>query len=178
MPDIRLPPEPIAIADALRALPLEAPRRDAWPSLQTRLPRSRWHTPWPWAIAAAATLAAVTVLPLRNTDTAPAASPALVAEANPLLDLMNESAQLEQLLTALRDPDVGSAQATLIGLEFEDRLAQIDARLGQPALTEDDRLHLWRQRVSLLRDYAGVESTRRYLASEGERLDSSLVAVF
>lgn len=180
MPDIRLPLEPVAIGDALRALPLEAPELSAWPVLQARLQRRRWHAHWPWALAAAATLAAVMVLPLRDGAPTPDAGPPMpmLADTNPLLELMNESAQLEQLLTALRDPDVGSAQATLIGLEFEDRLAQIDARLTQPGLAEDERLTLWRQRVSLLRDYAGVESTRRYLASEGERLDGSLVAVF
>lgn len=180
MPDVRLPADPIAIGDALRALPLETPDRSAWPAIQARLQRPPRRLHWPWALAAAAVLAAVVVLPLQQagpTPDAPKATP-LAVESNPLLELMNESAQLEQLLTALRDPSVGSASDTLIGIEFEDRLAQLDARLAQAGNDPDERLQLWRQRVQLLRDYAGVESTRRYLASEGERLDSSLVAVF
>ncbi len=180
MPDLCPPPPGLTLGDALRQLPLETPERSAWPALAAQLQRRPRRPRWPWALAAAAALAAVAVLPLRQSG-APTALPMAAevsSEAGALQALMHESAQLEQLLSALDDPDLASASATLISLQLEDQLGQIDAQLGANDTSSAQRLALWQQRVDLLRDYAGLESTRHWLNSQGERLDGQLVAVF
>lgn len=180
MPDATVPTPLIPIAEALRQLPLDTPDRSAWPALAARLSaRRKPLRQWPWAITAAAALAVVAVLPQRDLPTpAPSPTPVVSSDAQTLMALMDESAQLEQLLAALADSDMASASATELSLDIEDQLSQIDARLANADPAGDERLTLWQQRVSLLRDYAGLESTRRWLASQGERLDGSLVSVF
>lgn len=180
MADTSLPTPGIPIGRALSQLPLETPEHSAWPLLAMRVAKRPAPTRhWPWALAAAAAMALLAVLPLRSPD-APNVVPAVAVDADTqvLMALMNESAQLEQLLSALDRSEVASASATLLSLDIEDRLRQIDARLSATDSDRRQQLTLWQQRVELLRDYAGLESTRHWLASQGERLDGSLVTVF
>ena len=73
---------------------------------------------------------------------------------------------------------MASASTAMLGLEFEDRLRQLDVALSSPTLDPQNRLQLWQQRVNLLRDYAGMQGTAQWLATDGETLDGSLVATF
>lgn len=185
MPDARLPeraPE-LTVAEAFAGLPQEMPERSAWPLLEQRIaarqprPRARW----PFLLAAAAVLAVAALIPrLLTTPLAPA--PATVAATPvdvPDLDaLMAESAQLENFITRVANHDVGSANATMLGLEFEDRLQQLDSRLSDPTLARQDRELLWQRRVALLRDYAGLQGTTQWLTAQGQSLDGALVATF
>lgn len=180
MPDARAHDPGLPIAEALRQLPLETPDRSAWPRLQQQL-AARQRKPrvrWPFALAAAAVLALAALLPGRIA-TPPAAPDPVASVAAPDVDaLMAESARLEHLVSAVSPDGMASASGTLLGLEFEDRLQQIDTALSDPALGPDGRAALWQLRVSLLREYAGFQGTRQYLAADGNTVDGALVATF
>jgi hypothetical protein len=92
-------------------------------------------------------------------------------------ELQAESAQLEALVAATRDEQVGSAAATVMSSELDERVRLIDATLIAGSLPAAQRLALWQQRVGALRTLAGVESTQRWFAARGERYDDALVRV-
>ncbi|HEY5780789.1 MAG TPA: hypothetical protein VIT66_02810 [Lysobacter sp.] len=97
--------------------------------------------------------------------------------ADTLMQLQAESARLEALIAMTRDDRVGSAAATVMSAELDQRIGLIDAGLTQNALPLDQREALWRERVRTLRDLAGVETTQLWLAAQGERYDGALVSV-
>jgi hypothetical protein len=88
-----------------------------------------------------------------------------------------ESARLEALVALARDNDVGNAAAMVLATGLDDRLGAIDAALSQSPLTPTERNRLWRTRVDTLRELAGVETTQRWLAAQGQPFDSGLVLV-
>lgn len=92
-------------------------------------------------------------------------------------ELQAESAQLEALVALTRDEQVGSASATVMSSELDERVRLIDATLIAGSLPAAQRLSLWQQRVGALRTLAGVESTQRWFAARGERYDDALVRV-
>jgi hypothetical protein len=71
-----------------------------------------------------------------------------------------------------------SASTTMLSLAFEERVQRVDAALSDPALDDASRQLLWQQRVSLLREYAGVQGTRQWLAAQGATLDGALVSTY
>ncbi len=186
MPDAHTPSHELSVAEALARLPLETPDRSAWPLLERRIiaaapahPRPRW----PFAIAAAAVLAVAALMPRLMTPppTAPAPAPLATtapATADELDALMRESAQLENFISAVSADEMASASAAALGLEYEDRLRRLDVALSAPTLDLPTRTQLWQQRVSLLREYAGVQGTSQWLAADGGTLDGALVATF
>jgi len=180
-------PASIPLAEALAQLPVAMPDRSAWPMLATRLagnappevagksaPR-RWLLP----AALAASLLALALLP-RGVAVVPGIQPGAtgaVANTSSLTQLMAESARLESLISA-SDANTSSASAAVLSLELEERLQQLDASLTANTLADTERQSLMQQRVALLRDYAGFESTRRWYAAEGRNLDVALVAAY
>lgn len=178
--------------DAFAALPLEAAPDDGWMAVTRRLDatqrRRRWSK-WPLPLAAAATLLlaiAATWLswPARQTPDrtqppplAGATQPSDDTDTVSLARLQAESARLEALLDYARDPRVASGTAAVIATELDARVAMIDAALMQPGLPTQRQAALWRERVQALRTFAGFESTRRWLAANGERYDAALVRV-
>lgn len=92
-------------------------------------------------------------------------------------ELQAQSAQLEALIAASRDDRVASATAAVMSSELDQRLGLIDATLISAPLPASQRLSLWQQRVGTLRALAGVESTQRWFAAQGERYDDALVRV-
>lgn len=184
--DARLPPRELTVAEAFARLPLETPDRSAWPPLAARLAATedRPRGPrWPFALAAVATavLALALVLPR---DPAPPAGDGGSADTPPVAGmtdveaLMAESARLEAMLANLSDNEPGSASALLLGLEFEDRLRELDAALASPEAGDDQRAALWHQRVAVLRDYAALQGTAQWVAAQGGHYDGALVATF
>lgn len=97
--------------------------------------------------------------------------------SDPLLPLYTEAAQLEALVALARDDRVASASGAVLTGELGARIGVIDALLAQPGLSSDERASLWRQRVATLRQLAGVESTERWLAAQGETYGDALVRV-
>jgi hypothetical protein len=89
---------------------------------------------------------------------------------------MSESQRLERVIAAADDAS-SSASAAALGVELEERLHAIDGALE--ANRDGARaLGLWQQRVQLLRDVAAVETSRRFLASEGRNFDVALVSAY
>jgi len=171
MADATTPARPLG--DALRALPLEAPDASAWPALAARLaakPRPRRGRLFAFAAAAAVLLAIVMLRGGGSTPDSP--------QPAPLAELQAQSAQLERVLAAARDDSAGNASALVMALQLEDRLHALDAELAAPGLDDARRLALWRQRVEVLRSAAGLESSRRYYAAQGEALEPTLVATY
>jgi len=183
MPDARIPARDVTVAEAFAALPLEAPERSAWPLLEQRILAAQPRRPlrWPLALAAAAVLALAAVMPgMLDKGPAAPATPFVAAVENPdpLEALMAESAQLEMFISAATTDAMATASGTLVSLAFEDRLQHVDTALSDPAITDDARQALWQQRVSLLREYAGVQGTRQWLAAQGATLDDALVTTY
>ena len=187
MPDIPLPDRELGVVEAFARLPLETPDRSAWPLLERRViaaqPANRARPRWPFALAAAATLAVAALMPRLMSPPDPLPTDTAIATATPpaageLEALMSESARLENFISAVSADEMATASAAVLGLEYEDRLRRLDVALSSPTLDSGPRLQLWQQRVSLLRDYAGVQGTSQWLAAEGGTLDGSLVATF
>jgi hypothetical protein len=182
MPDDRILAPGLTLAQALRALPLESPPQSAWPALAAKLPATRRRTPrWPLALAASLLAGLALTLAPGNRPTAPEPG-ATHAASDPVaqarLDaLMAESAQLESLVAAASDDGASSATVAALGLALQDQLQLIDAQL-QANAAPSQQFALWQQRVSLLRDVAGLESSRHYLAAEGRGLDLAMVSTY
>ena len=123
--------------------------------------------------------------PIRLATRSPETTTPALAEAGADYDaivrdigrLQAQSAQLEALIAASRDDRVASASAAVMSSELDQRLGLIDATLVSAALPAPQRLSLWQQRVGTLRALAGVESTQRWFAAQGERYDDALVRV-
>ena len=173
--------------DAFAALPLEQPPGDGWSRLDTRL-HARRRPQWTRRLAIAAALLVAVALPWRlyTSQDLPAAGTASVAtsqsapassQAASLDSLYAESAQLESLLQYARDDRVSSGAAAALSAELDARIAAIDSALIQPGLSPERQLWLWRNRVEALRSLTGFESTRRWLAANGERYDGALARV-
>lgn len=183
MPDDRILAPGLTLAQALRALPLESPPQSAWPALAAKLPATRRRTPrWPLALAASLLAGLAVTLAPGNRPSAPGASTSNSANADRVaqarLDaLMAESAQLESLVAAASDDGASSATVAALGLALQDQLQLIDAQL-QANAAPSQQFALWQQRVSLLRDVAGLESSRHYLAAEGRGLDLAMVSTY
>ena len=197
MPDFTSRPAdpPAGWHEAFAALPLEDAPADGWATLSrrldARLDARRRLAKWPLPLAAAAVLALAVVpawLPRTadeipsNVSTRPAVA-AQTSDAAPtdtettLEQLYVESARLESVLQYARDSRVASGTAAVMAVELDARLGTIDAALMQPGLDRPRQRQLWGERVQLLRAFAGFESTRRWLAANGERYDGALVRV-
>lgn len=161
--------------NALRALPLEAPDASLWLRLSERLPpeRKQW---WPGLAIAASLVAALLLVgqyPGRRTPATPQTS---IENAPVLADLIAESAQLEALLAAT-SMSTASAPALALGADLEDQLAGIDAQLSGVALDATQEQQLWRQRLALLRELTGLQTTQQWLAARGEQGDDGMLVL-
>ena len=190
MPDVGHTPPPeraLPIAEALRALPLEAPPRSAWPGIAAAAkldqPRRPVVTRWPYAFATAAALALALLLPVPGDvpggETDAIATDAAGDTTTPvdLPALMQESARLERLIAAVNDDPLQPADALVLGLAFEDELAGIDDALATAPRGSRDAQELWQQRIDILSRYAELQSSRRLLASAGQSYETTLVAL-
>lgn len=197
MPDFTATDRGPTVAEAFAALPLETPDRSAWPALAARIDsaaapahRGLRQRRWLFALAAAAALAVVALMPraLQGPDGAPSspalattpasATPAPATTADPLDALMAESARLEYLVQAVSADAMASGSTAALAVEYESRVQQIDAALSDPSLAAADRTALWSRRVDLLREYAGLQGTAQWLAAQGGEFEGDLVAVF
>lgn len=190
--DLHRSAAPASWHDAFAALAPEDAPAGGWSTLARRLDarRQRRHPRWllPLASAAALVLAAVPVWLQRPVDApppAPATPPAAATSAQAgagsgtaaIAQLQAESARLEALLRYARDGRVASGAAAVMAVQFDARLAAVDAALMQPGLAPAQQSRLWRERVELLRASAGLESTRRWLAAQGRQYQPALVHV-
>lgn len=166
----------VPIAEALRALPLEAPPRSVWPAVASaKRVVSRRFRRWPYALATAAALALAVLLPVPRERSAGPEDTTMASLDLPAL--MQESARLERLIAAVNDDPLQPADALVLGLAFEDDLAGIDAALTHAPRGSRDAQDLWQQRVDILSRYAQLQSSRRLLASAGQPYETTLVAL-
>lgn len=179
-------PAPDSTAGRIASIPATAPRRAqdrptrlaagatsaAIDTLATNAPTATQSATTSTVATAPATLetASIAATALASTD----GEARLLRE---LGELQAESAQLEALVALTRDEQVGSASATVMSSELDERVRLIDATLIAGSLPAAQRLSLWQQRVGALRTLAGVESTQRWFAARGERYDDALVRV-
>ena len=87
------------------------------------------------------------------------------------------SAQLEQLVALSRNDQVASGSGSVLADALGERIAQIDEALAQPGLAATDHAALWEERVVALGQLAGIASTERWLAANGETFSTALVRV-
>jgi hypothetical protein len=128
--------------------------------------------------AATTRLATAATQPLApGPDRVVATTTTRATDADPLQKLKAQSAQLEALVALARDDRVGNAGLELLSGELDAGIATIDASLSQPDLAAPRQHDLWRQRVDLLQQLAGVEATSRWLAAHGASNDTALVSV-
>lgn len=174
--------------DALGDLPTVPPDRDLWPPTAGRI-RDRRNMGARWLIAAAATaiLAAGTAaLLLRGHGAGAPTSPPQFAQTDPVppvgedpavgpdfpptMDpevarLVRNSQRLESMLDRMDDrPTVVSGRQAMAEMGLQERLAQLDARLGSPApgpSTREEQVGLWKQRVELLGTLAQVKGAKK-----------------
>jgi hypothetical protein len=146
-------------AAQLKALPSLSPARDRWPVIRAKVLAAQAARRRRWALsglAAAAVLAGVLVLQPRRIER---------GYATQLAQAKQQSASLE---AALQDYDpssrVETGRAAALAAALEDRIAAVDAELGQlnGGITPDDRtlVQLWQDRVDLMQQLVDVHVTR------------------
>ncbi len=169
----------LPITEALRALPLEAPPRSAWPAVAPRPERATSRAKrWPYALATAAALALALLLPVPgDAPTGTGVDSVHTAGAADLPALLKESARLERLIAAVNGDPLQPADALVLGFAFEDELAGIDAALATAPRGSRDATRLWQQRIDILSRYAELQSSRQLLASTGQPFETTLVAL-
>jgi hypothetical protein len=175
------------LGEALRALPPLTPARSAWAELQAQLPTPRSTSSRlrrSWWLAAAAVLALALGLPRWLAPPTPALPPparniaAAASTTGNLQALMAESAQLETLIAWQQGDAVESATAASLGVAMQNRIGQIDALLARADLQPEALLPLWQERVLRLRQLAGFDSTRHWLAANGDADQGAPVLTF
>jgi hypothetical protein len=188
MSDQNTRPE-LTLGDALRALPMQAPRGDVWASLAKGLtpPQRRARFVWPIAIAACALVAFAVFFArhqLPESSTATVATPIASSVPNEtaetkmnatnatndtnaqLAALQSRSRELEQWLhetAGIAAPLPGHDLAA--AGEIESLIGVIDVELTAPQQRHEEQL--WRRRVNLLEDLTALRYSNYRLAESG-----------
>jgi len=173
------------LVDALRALPLQAPERSAWPELAAKLRDTkigevqkhervrRFVVP----AALAAALAGVFILTYRVTPAPPAtatiAPPAASSSMNSvnvdsarLAVLQQRSQDLERWLRATGEAAMPlQGQDLVAATEIENLIGLVDVELAAPQEMRD--AGLWQRRVALLEDLSVLRYSNYQLAAGG-----------
>lgn len=101
------------------------------------------------------------------------------AAAPALEPLQAESARLESLLAELSGADAGSGVQLALTASLRTEVAGIDDALAGTGIDDATRSGLWRQRVELLRELAGLAADQRWQALYGGNgADYALVQVY
>jgi len=138
---------------------------------------TRAHTARKTAQPAARLAAQPTQTPSQTSAPVTTASIAATIPAPDVQSLQAQSARLEALVAIARDERVGNASSELLSAELDVGIAAVDATLLRDDLDDTRRQQLWQQRVDLLQQLAGVESTARWLAAQGMSNETALVSV-
>jgi len=176
------------LADALRALPLQAPEHSAWPELAAKLrdekivkvPKHERVRRFVVPAALAAALAVVFVLAYRVTPAPPATATVAPRPASSLTNSVNvDSARLAGLQQRSQDLErwlraTGEAAMPLQGqdlvaaTEIENLIGLVDVELAAPQEMHD--AGLWQRRVALLEDLSVLRYSNYQLAAGGGRV--------
>ena len=171
---------------ALRALPLLAPERSAWPALQARLAARRRRAiakRWVPALAAAALIALAVAPLLRKTapagpaTTTTASAPAAAQPDATLAKLIdaNRGAEARRRLQRGLSSEL-DGDAALASAQLEDLVGLVDVQL-QSVSDPKQSAALWQRRLDLVNTLTRVESqgslSAPMLAQEGGSLQQA-----
>lgn len=146
----------------LRALATMAPASDQFPAIRTRL---HWEQSRRRRIVSFTGMAAAAALVIGFVGTDLIAPPSLTAE-DQIANAISRSQALEQTLhTWGPDARVMDGRMTMVVIELEDRIADVDARLQDVArLQRKERMThevaLWQERVGLMNALVDVHVTK------------------
>jgi hypothetical protein len=169
--------QPITVLNALQALPLEAPGKSLWPSIQMHLPK---QTVWPkWAMASAASVVLV-LLSLTFSSNLPWSMPSgdgqLQTQQASFEQLIQQSTQLENAFYEQQDDSISSATVIAANLAIEDQLRVIDNQLSMQA-SNSDSANLWQQRIEVLTQGLNLNTTNAQFNANGQNLDLALASL-
>jgi hypothetical protein len=166
----------IDIANALRQLPLEAPKHSVWDQLQSQVQTKRVWPKWPLALAASTALMALLWHLDLPTDKTQALESNTIAAQQPLQQSMARSVQLEPYFYGAQDDSISSASVIAANLNLEARLSAIDARL-QEQPNEAEALSLWRERVAVLDQGIALNRANAQTHDNGQNFDLVLASL-
>ncbi|GAB3361165.1 hypothetical protein [Lysobacter tyrosinilyticus] len=170
------PDATLAVDTVVKPAPASNPDRDGDATAETRAARARAvrKTAPPAAhLAMQPAQARPREAPPTTIDGPAATAPVIAA----IQSLQAQSARLEALVEIARDERVGNASSELLSAELDAGIASVDTSLSNEDLEDSRRQQLWQQRVELLQQLAGVESTARWLAAQGLSNETALVSV-
>ena len=167
----------IELASALQNLPLETPQFGVWQAVQSQLPNpiSRWKRP---AFAMAASVILVLLI-WQNQSVIGGSFLPTPNESAPKLanNLMQQSAQLENVFYARQDDSISSASLIAANLTIEEQLSAIDEQLnaiGAASMNSTAANALWQQRVSILYQGVALNTQNAQHNASGQSYDPSL----
>jgi hypothetical protein len=176
----------IPLAEALKAMPLETPAATSWQTVMAALPSAsgipkekiekKEQTTWPrYAMACGLSMLLFTAIffNAKQQTTNSAVEPDIQLE-----NLMQQSAQLENLLLSTRSNISTDANTENWQIELDQQLQHIDQRLSQNLENGKEQADLWQARIDVLRD-ANLLSVKQHLhAAEGNSLQVAFVETY
>ena len=147
----------------LRALPTLAPVSNEFPAVRARITVERRHRHWRSAAGIVIGMAATLVMAVIGRDLV---HPTRLDAEQQLRSEISRSQQLEQQLEAWNpDERVLDGRTTMVVIQLEDRIADLDAQLAAPMKLQrkaqiEHQLKLWKQRVGLMNVLVDVHLTK------------------
>jgi hypothetical protein len=181
MADMTMQTHYIPLADALKAMPMETPAASSLQTVMAALPNTSgafektYHRKWPrYAMVCGLSTLLFSAMFFNARQTAnTAASPAPQLE-----HLMQQSAQLENLLLSTRSAVSSDANIENWQIEFDRQLQYIDQRLSQNTSNSKEQAALWQARIDVMRDANLLSIKQGLRAAEGKHLQVALVEAY
>jgi hypothetical protein len=182
MADMTIQTHQIPLADALKAMPMETPATSSLQMVMAALPNASGrfgkthHRKWPrYAMACGlSTLLFITIF-----FNARQASQKNEASPTPQLEhLMQQSAQLENILLSTRRTLSSDANIENWQIEIDQQLQHIDQRLSENVPNSEQQTALWQARIDALKNANLLGVKQNLHAAEGNYLQVALVETY
>lgn len=115
--------------------------------------------------------------PVDTTRIATTGQPDSPASRATLDSLYAQSARLEDVLALARDDRVSTGTAAALTDSLNAQVASIDAALTQPDVSPQGRTDLWNERIDILRQLVGIETTQRLYSARGQQYEAAMVSI-
>jgi hypothetical protein len=182
MADMTMHTHHIPLAQALKAMPMETPAASSWQMVMMALPnasssvKKTQHKTWPrYAFACSLSALLLTAIFFNAKQ---AATNSAVTPDPPLENLIQQSAQLENLLLSTRSAIIIDANTENWQIELDQQLQQIDQRLSQNVAGGKEQADLWQARINVLRNASLLSMKQRFHAAQGSNLQVALVETY